>query len=382
MAFFESILRRFASLHPERERQLQRYRLLSEVTRDIILFIDREKLTVIDANEAALAAYRYERSELIGKSATILRSGPSLSEEMLKLSDSPAGLSLEALQLRSDGTVFPGEARARTAEVNGRDTIIVTMRDITERRQAAEQVALALGAAVEVARIKSEFVATISHEIRTPMHAVLAMSELLLGGNLPPLQREYAATLSESAHALHAIINDILDFSKLEANELVLEQADFDPAHVVASVVSVVELAARDKGLTIRSQSSPDVPGALRGDPARLRQTLLCLASNAVKFTNAGSVTITTSLEHDDGKTVSICFAVTDTGIGISAEARERLFEPFIQGDGSPTRRFEGTGLGLSLASRLVELMRGRIWFGDRDGPGSTFSFTVPLERA
>jgi PAS domain S-box-containing protein len=363
-----------------RETQLQRYRLLAEITRDIILFVDRETLTVIDANAAALAAYGYEHSELIGKSATILRSGPSMTVEMLQQSDTPTGLSLELMQLRSDGSVFPGEAKARTAEINGRRTIVVTIRDVTERRQAAEQIDLALEAAMAASQVKSEFVATMSHEIRTPMHGVIAMSELLLDTTLVPLQREYAGTLKESAHALLAIIDDILDFSKLEANKIELENVAFEPLNVVAGVVNITGASARAKGLTMHFDSSVDVPRTLRGDPARLRQILLNLVGNAVKFTAAGSVTIATTVESDDGLDVLVRFEVSDTGIGITANAREHLFEAFVQGDGSTARRFGGTGLGLSISRRLVELMGGRIWLDDREGTGSTFCFTARFQ--
>jgi PAS domain S-box-containing protein len=365
-----------------RESQLQRYRLLAEITRDIILFIDRDNLTIIDANAAALAAYGYARADLIGKPATLLRSGPPLTPEMLRQSDTPAGLSTEALQLRSDGSVFPGEAKAHTAEVDGHRTIVVTIRDTTERRQAAEQVDLALEAAVAASRIKSEFVATMSHEIRTPMHGVIAMSELLLETVLAPLQREYAGTLKESAHALLAIIDDILDFSKLEANKIELETIAFEPAQVIAGVVNITGVTARDKGVTVKSLLAADLPVMLLGDATRLRQILLNLVGNAVKFTSTGSVTVTTSVERDDGRSILVRFAISDTGIGVTAEARERLFEAFAQGDGSTTRRFGGTGLGLSISRRLVELMDGHIWLGDHEGPGSTFCFNARFERA
>jgi PAS domain S-box-containing protein len=363
-----------------RERQLQRYRLLAEITRDIILFIDRETLTVIDANAAALAAYRYEYADFIGKPATELRSGPALTPELLKQSDSPAGLYLEATQLRSDGSTFPGEATARTAEIAGRQTIIVTIRDISERHQAAEQVASALEAAVAASRLKSEFVATMSHEIRTPMHGVIAMSELLVEADLSQPHSEYAATLKESAHALLAIIDDILDFSKLEANKLELEAVAFDPARVVAGVTSISGAAAHGNGLSLSSTVSADVPETLRGDPTRLRQILLNLVGNAVKFTPHGSVSIATTVEREEGRYFTLRFTVSDTGIGVAQNDRDRLFEAFVQGDGTTTRRFGGTGLGLSISRRLVELMGGRIWLADHEGPGSTFCFTARFE--
>jgi CheY-like chemotaxis protein len=221
-----------------------------------------------------------------------------------------------------------------------------------------------------------------SHEIRTPMHGVIGMSELLLARPLGPIEREYAGTINESAQALLAIIDDILDFSKLEANKIELEAVPFDPLQLVASVLNLVRGAARNNGCTLRSNASLQVPAVVRGDPTRLRQILMNLVGNAVKFTAAGEVTISTTVERDDGRTVMLAFAIADTGIGVALEARARLFDAFVQGDASTTRRFGGTGLGLSICRRLVELMGGRIWLGEHEGPGSTFCFTARVARS
>jgi PAS domain S-box-containing protein len=378
----DAALHEFVAAIELRDQQLRRYRLLAEVTSDIILFIDRIDLTVVDANAAALTAYGYERADLIGKPTAMLHlADDPIDAEAIALSDTPAGLSYEGMHQRSDGTAFPVEVHARTAEVDGRLTIVKTIRDISERRQAAEQISAALDQAVEASRLKGEFVATMSHEIRTPMHGVIGMSELLLERPLGPVEREYAATLKESAQALLAIIDDILDFSKLEANKIELEAVAFDPAQVVAGVVNLVRGAARDKGLALHSYASPHVPAVVRGDPTRVRQILINLVGNAVKFTANGAVTVSMSVERDDGGSIVLAFAVSDTGIGVSPEARERLFEAFTQGDSSTTRKFGGTGLGLSISRRLAELMGGRIWLGEHEGPGSTFCFTARFER-
>jgi PAS domain S-box-containing protein len=364
----------------QRERLLKRYRLLSEVTHDIILFIDRGDLTIIDANAAALATYGYPN--LIGQATQILHAADeTFNDDMVALSDRPEGLSYEALHQRADGTTFPVEVYMHTALVEGRPTIIKTIRDISERRFAAEQVALALDRALEASQVKSEFVATMSHEIRTPMHGVIGMSELLLETQLMPLQREYASTVKESAQALLTIIDDILDFSKLEANKMELEVVAFDPYQLIAGALNLVRGTARERGLTLRSYVSSHVPTAVSGDPTRLRQVLVNLIGNAVKFTAAGEVSVTTSVERDDGEALVLAFAVSDTGIGVAPQARARLFEAFVQADGSTTRRFGGSGLGLSICRQLVELMGGRIWLGDHQGPGATFCFAVPFQR-
>ena len=365
-----------------RERELQRYRLLAEVTHDIILFIDRLDLTIVDANASALATYGYERADLIGKPTAMLHGvDDPMDAATMAQSDTPAGLSYEGMHQRADGSVFPVEVHARTAEVEGRLTIVKTIRDISERRRAAEQVSLALDKAVEASRLKSEFVATMSHEIRTPMHGVIGMSELLLETQLSVQQREFAETVKESSLALLAIIDDILDFSKLEANKVQLEAVAFDPVALVASAVNLARGAAREKGIVLQSQASPHVPRVVSGDPTRLRQVLINLIGNAVKFTPAGAVTVALTVEREEVRSLVLAFAVTDTGIGVAADARERLFDAFVQGDGTTTRRFGGTGLGLSISSRLVELMGGRIWLGDHEGPGATFCFTTRVER-
>jgi PAS domain S-box-containing protein len=378
----DAAIHEFVAAKRQRDNELKRYRLLADITHDIILFVDRTTLTVVDANVAALKAYGYD--DLIGKPMAVLHAPADplkVNSDMIALSDRPEGLSYEGLHQRSDGTIFPVEVHARTAEVEGKLTIVKTIRDISERRRADEQISLALDKAVEASRLKSEFVATMSHEIRTPMHGVIGMSELLLGTQLMPLQREYAATVKESAQGLLTIIDDILDFSKLEANKIELEIVPFEPAQVVTGAMNLARGTALEKGVRLRSVLSPHVPVVVRGDPTRLRQVLINLIGNAVKFTAAGEIAVSVSVERDDGHGLLLMFAVSDTGIGVTPKAREQLFQAFVQGDGSTTRRFGGTGLGLSISRRLVALMGGRIWLDEHEGPGSTFCFTARVER-
>jgi PAS domain S-box-containing protein len=358
---------------------LQRYRLLSDITRDIILFIDRNDLTIVDANAAALQAYRFERSQLIGKPFQSLKPDDIPLDPALIARTDEAGAVFEMIHRRSDGTLFPIEIYGRTADIGDRRTIVITARDISERRQTTERLTAALDEALAASQLKSEFVATMSHEIRTPMHCVIGMSEMLLRTPLTQAQQEYADTIHESVQSLLGIVNDVLDFSKLEENKVELVTVTFDPLDAVAGVLNRVRETAREKGLELSTSAAADVPRAVRGDPVRLRQILLNLVGNAVKFTDRGSVTVSTSVQRRGQRSTDLLFEVSDTGIGIRSEKRARLFEPFVQADGTTTRRFGGTGLGLSISRRLVDLLQGRLWLEDR-GSGSVFCFTARFE--
>ncbi len=290
------------------------------------------------------------------------------------------GKTRQMFALRRDGSEFPIELTVSTlATAQGR-LFVGIIRDITERRRIEDSLRRAKGEAEDAASAKSKLLATVSHEIRTPLNGIIGLLQLLRESRLDAGQQDWVETMHYSSQGLMAILDDLLDYSKLEAGRLQLEHVDFNLWRLGSSIISLMMSRASEKGLTLSGQPNEGVPCHLRGDPTRLRQVLLNLVSNAIKFTERGLVTMGVTLVGQAGKDVRLRFTVTDTGIGIAEEARSRLFTPFGQADASVSRRFGGTGLGLTICKTIVDTMGGRIGVDSRVGKGSSFWFEVPFE--
>jgi two-component system, sensor histidine kinase and response regulator len=331
-------------------------------------------------NQAFERLFQYSQEEMIGTHLSALLSAPEVKTEV---ESNQARLSqgktthLTTRRKRKDGSLVDVEAYSVPLLIDGDvKGAVVLYQDITQRRQAEEQMQRAKDAAEAANRAKSEFLANMSHEIRTPMNGIMGMTELVLDTDLDPEQRNYLNLAKGSADSLLSLINDILDYSKIEAGKLEMESIDFNLGDSLGDTMKILSLRAHQKGLELAFEIEPDVPDAIIGDPSRLRQVIVNLIGNAIKFTESGEVVLYVGAESRSDDEIVLHLVVADTGIGIPVEKQADIFEAFSQADGSMTRKYGGTGLGLTISSRLVELMGGRIWVESQPGKGSRFHFT------
>jgi two-component system sensor histidine kinase/response regulator len=341
---------------------------------------------LIYINESFAQMHGYTPGELIGKNLSVFHNEEQMKnvERLNKqLVQKGSYVAEEVWHKRKDSTVFPTLMTATVIKDEKEKPLLLaaTATDITERKRSEEKLRKAKEQAEEANQLKSEFLTNMSHEIRTPMNAIIGMTGITLDTDLTEEQREYLDIVKESGYALLGLIDDILDLSKIEAGGVKVETIDFDLRTTIEGVADTLAARASTKGLELACMIHRGVPTLLRGDPGRLRQVLMNLGGNAVKFTEKGEVVIRAEVLEETKEQAALLFSVTDTGVGIFKDKQKKIFESFTQADGSATREYGGTGLGLSISKRLVELLGGQIGVESQPEKGSRFWFTITFEK-
>ena len=367
----------------QRLRDQQFYtRSLIESNIDALMTTDPSGI-ITDVNKQMEALTGCTRDELIGAPFKSYFTDPERAEAGIKLVLSEKKVTdYELTACARDGKQTVVSYNATTFYDRGRTLqgVFAAARDVTERKRFEAELQQAKAVAESASQSKSDFLASMSHEIRTPMNAIIGIADLLAKTALSPEQNKYVQIFRRAGDNLLHLINDILDLSKVEASQLELERTGFSLHDLLEKVTEMVAVRAHDKGLSLVCEIAPNMPTDLIGDPTRLRQVLLNLLGNAIKFTEFGEVALRVTPDGDSSVMGTLRFTISDTGVGIPSEKLDAVFERFTQADSSTTRRFGGSGLGLTISKRLVELMGGRIWVASVVGKGSVFSFAVPLE--
>ncbi len=369
----------------------EKFRGMMESAPDTMLIVDAAG-TIVLANSEASRAFGYAREELIGSSVDDLvperlrRRHPTLRATYHHAATRrPMGSGLDLSARRKDGSEFPIEiGLSPLATEDGEALVMCVICDVTERRAAQEETSHAKDVAEAASWAKSEFLANMSHEIRTPMNGIIGLTDLALHTELPAAARRQLGMVKTSADALVRVINDILDFSKIEAGKLELDCVPFNVRETLGDTVKTLGIQAHAKGLELACRIHPELPETLIGDPDRLRQIVVNLVGNAIKFTERGDVIVEVQAEDVDQDGITMRISVSDTGIGIPQSKQQAIFKSFEQADSSTTRKFGGTGLGLTISAQLIRLMAGKVWVESEPAKGSTFHFTcrVGFDRA
>ena len=350
-----------------------------------ILVLDFERKIQL-CNSAFETLFQYTRQEVVGKPIDgLIAEGDLLVEaqEAVRKTFEGEAVNMATRRQRKDRSLVDVELHSVCLMVKG-DVVgsLAIFQDISVRKRTEEEMQRAKEAAEAASRAKSEFLANMSHEIRTPLNGVIGMTDLALDTDLTSEQREYLDTVKLSADSLLIVINDVLDFSKIEAGKIDLEATDFNLRDTLEATLKTLALRADEKGLELLCEIAPEVPENVKGDPSRVRQVVVNLIGNAIKFTEQGEVALKVSIDHEEGAVRIAHFTVSDTGIGVAREKQALIFDPFSQADTSTTRKYGGTGLGLTISTRLVAMMGGKIWLESEVGKGSRFHFTVRLETS